>query len=122
MKAGPIGPGGSYEFTFTATPKMKLTLLMMFGQSNDLFYAPEKPIAIFNSKGQPLSGDITDRFFLYDAGTEVDQEVGVGVDQAPRQKMPNTGASENGVVHKAKEEAFYTKTAQLFRITITPEL
>jgi hypothetical protein len=25
------------------------------------------------------------------AGTEVDQEVGIGADQGPRQKAPNTG-------------------------------
>lgn len=118
---GPIGPGGAYEFTLTATRKIKLTLLMMFGQSNDLFYAPAKPIELFNAKGAPLSGDITSRFMLYDAGTEADQEPGIGSDQAPRQKAPNTGADENGVVRKAREQAFYTKTTELFRITITPE-
>jgi hypothetical protein len=122
MRPGPIGPGAAYEFTFTASTKMKLNMVMMFGQSNDLFYAPEKPITLFNGKDEPLSGDITSRFFLYDAGTEVDQELGVGADQAPRQKAANTGASENGVVHKATEErAFYNRTAELFRITITPE-
>ena len=100
---------------------MKLTLLMMFGQSNDLFYAPAKPIELFNAKGDPLSGDITSSFMLYDAGTEADEEPGIGSDQAPRQKAPNTGADENGVVHKAREQVFYTKTTELFRITITPE-
>jgi hypothetical protein len=118
---GPIGPGGAYEFTLTAQPAMKLTLLMMFGQSNDLFYAPAKPIELFNAKGAPLSGDITSRFMLYDAGTEADQEPGIGSDQAPRQKAPNTGANENSVVRLAEQQAFYTKTVELFRITITPE-
>lgn len=116
----PIGPGAAYEFSVNATPKMKLTLVTMFGQSNDYFYATEQPVELFDAAGEPLNGDITARFALYDAGTEVNQEAGVGADQAPRQKTPNTGATENGVVLKAKSDAFYTKTGQLFRVTVTP--
>ena len=116
----PIGPGAAYEFNVSAVPKMKLTLVTMFGQSNDYFYATEKPVELFDEAGEPLSGDITARFALYDAGTEVNQEAGVGADQAPRQKAPNTGAAENGVVSRAKGDAFYAKAAQLFRVTVTP--
>jgi hypothetical protein len=122
MGPGPIGPGGAYEFSITATKGMKLSVVMMFGQSNDLFYSPEPAgVALFDSKGTPVSGDITSKFILWDAGTEVDQELGIGPDQAPRQKAPNTGAAENGVVHKAKKVSFYSKTGELFRVTITPE-
>ena len=117
---GPVGPGAAYEFSVNATPNMKLTLVTMFGQSNDFFYATEKPVELFDEAGEPLSGDITASFALYDAGTEVNQEPGVGSDQAPRQKSPNTGAAENGVVRMAKGDAFYAKTAQLFRVTVTP--
>ena len=116
----PIGPGAAYEFNVSAAPKMKLTLVTMFGQSNDYFYATEKPVELFDDAGEPLSGDITSRFALYDAGTEVNQEAGVGGDQAPRQKAPNTGAAEGGVVRRAQGEAFYSKTGQLFRVTVTP--
>lgn len=115
----PIGPGGAYEFTVNAAPKMKLTLVTMFGQSNDYFYATERPVELFDSAGNPLSGDITARFALYDAGTELNQEPGVGSDQAPRQKGPNLGAAEGGVVRRAKSDAFYAKTGQLFRVTVT---
>ena len=117
---GPIGPGAAYEFTLSAAPKMKLTLVTMFGQSNDYFYATAKPVELFDAAGAPLSGDITSGFILYDAGTEVNQEAGVGSDQAPRQKAPNTGAAEGGVVRRAKGDAFYAKTGQLFRVTVTP--
>jgi len=117
---GPVGPGAAYEFNVNATPKMKLTLVTMFGQSNDYFYATEQPVELFDEAGEPLNGDITARFALYDAGTEVNQEAGVGADQAPRQKSPNTGAAENGVVRMAKGDAFYAKTAHLFRVTVTP--
>ena len=117
---GLIGPGAAYEFTITAARRTKLTLVTMFGQSNDYFYATGEPVKLFDSAGEPLSGDITSRFALYDAGTEVNQEAGVGADQAPRQKMPNTGAAEGGVVRRAKGDQFYSKTGQLFRVTVTP--
>jgi hypothetical protein len=117
---GPIGPGGVYEFSFSAKPGMKLSLITMFGQSNDWFYAPEPGGIPLFDHGQPTSGDITSRFILWDAGTEANEEPGVGPNQAPRQAAPNTGAAENGKVRRAKGSAFYTKTAQLFRVTITP--
>ena len=122
MGPGPIGPGAAYEFSFSATPKMKLYMALMFGQSNDLFYAPDATgIALFDKKGTPLSGDVTDKLVLWDAGTEVNEEEGVGPTQAPRQKTANTGTTENGVVRRAKDVRFYGKNAELFRVTVTAE-
>ncbi|MFN0084722.1 MAG: spondin domain-containing protein [Blastocatellia bacterium] len=117
----PIGPGGAYEFTFTAKPGMKLSVITMFGQSNDWFYAPHRQGIDLFKNGKAISGDITSEFMLFDAGTEVNEEPGVGRNQAPRQSGANTGPAENGKVHPAKESAFFTKTGQLFRVTITPE-
>ena len=121
MGPGPIGPGDAYEFSFKAAPGMKLSLALMFGQSNDYFYANDAGIPLFDAKGKPMGGDVTSRIVLWDAGTEVNQELGVGPDQAPRQKAKNTGAAENGKVRKAKDSSFYLKTAELFRVTVTPE-
>src|SRR5262249_25807628 len=118
---GPIGPGAAYEFTLTAKPGMKLSMTMMFGQSNDWFYAPPAHgIALFEN-GKPISREIHSKFTLYDAGTEKDEEIGIGPNQGPRQKAPNTGEDEHGVVHKPKASVFFNKTAELFRVTITPE-
>ena len=120
-KAGPIGPGGAYEFTFMAKPGMHLSVIMMFGQSNDWFYAPShRGIELFKN-GKTISRDITSEFMLYDAGTEKDEEPGIGPNQGPRQSAPNTGPAENGKVHLAKESTFFNKTGQLFRVTIKPE-
>ena len=122
MGPGPITPGAAYEFSFNATPKMKLYMAFMFGQSNDLFYAPDaNGIALFDAKGNAMSGDVTDKLVLWDAGTEVNEEEGVGPNQAPRQKMANTGDAEKGVVHRAKDVRFYGKSGELFRVTITAE-
>lgn len=118
---GPIGPGASYDFTFTAKPGMKLSMTMMFGQSNDWFYAPPAHgISLFDN-GKAIEGDITSKFTLFDAGTEKDEEIGIGPNQGPRQSAPNTGEDEHGVVHKASTSVFFNKTAELFRVTITPE-
>ena len=73
------------------------------GQSNDWFYSPaEWGIPLFKN-GKPISGDITAQIILWDVGTEVNQEPGIGSDQGPRQKAPNTGEAENRVVRNAKD-------------------
>lgn len=118
---GPIGPGGSYEFSFTAAPGMKLSMTMMFGQSNDWFYAFDADGIHLFEGNRPISGDVTSKLILWDAGTEKDEEPGIGPNQGPRQKAPNTGEDEHGTVHKARKSAFYNKTAELLRVTIAPE-
>jgi hypothetical protein len=122
MAAGPIRPGDSFEFTVTAMPGMKLFMTQMFGQSNDWFYAPgASGIALFDGKGKPVDGDVTDQFILWDAGTEKDEEIGIGPNQGPRQKGTNTGEDENGVVHRVKDARWQGKNAEFFRVTITPK-
>jgi hypothetical protein len=122
MAAGPIRPGDSYEFTVTAAPGMKLFMTQMFGQSNDWFYAPgANGIAMFDAKGVAFRGDLTNQFYLWDAGTEKDEEIGIGPNQGPRQKGLNTGEAENGVVHRVKDERWTGRNTEYFRITITPE-
>ena len=122
MAAGPIRPGDSYEFTVTALPGMKFFMTQMFGQSNDWFYAPSaNGIALFDSKGAPVSGDITDQFYLWDAGTEKNEEIGIGPNQGPRQKGPNTGDDEHGVVHRVNDARWTGRNKEYFRVTITPK-
>ena len=100
---GPITPGAAYEVTVSAMPGERLSLTLMMGQSNDWFYAPaESGIELFKD-GKAISGDITSQIMLWDIGTEVDQEAGIGSDQGPRQKGPNTGKAENGLVKKVAD-------------------
>ena len=120
-KPGPIGPGGAYEFSFTASPGMRLSLALMFGQSNDWFYAPKRQGLDLFTNGKPLSGDITNELMLFDAGTEVDEEPGVGLNQGPRQKNLDDGTPEHGKVHAAKTSTFFTRNGELFKVTITPD-
>jgi hypothetical protein len=121
MTAGPIRPGGSYEYAFTATPGMKFYSTMMFGQSNDWFYSPDaNGIALFDAKGNPITGDVTNKYILWDAGTEADEEIGIGPNQGPRQSATNTGPAEHGVVNRVKD-ARWSNNSEFFRVTITSQ-
>jgi hypothetical protein len=121
MDPGPIGPGGAYEFTLEASEGSSLTFATMFVQSNDLFYAPDEDgIELFDSEGNPLTGDITDMLDLWDAGTEINEEPGVGPNQAPRQSGPNTGPTE-GIVQEVSDGYAYEIVEQLIRVTLTPQ-
>ena len=112
----PAGPGAAYEFTVDAFPGQYLTFATMFVQSNDWFFAPGSDgIALFDADGNPLAGDLTDMVFLWDAGTEVNQTIGEGADQAPRQAGTNTGEAENGPVELVEDFTDYQ-----ILVTITP--
>jgi hypothetical protein len=121
---GPLTPGNRYSFSVEAVPGDRLSLATMYIQSNDLFYAFEPSgLALFGENGQPVSGDVTDRVMLYDAGTEGDQEPGVGLDQAPRQMDTDTGPSGEGriVQVNGEDDGFrYPDPNDIVRVTITP--
>lgn len=120
--SGPITPGKAFEFTFEASSGQKLFLANMWGQSNDIFYGTnELGIDLFDAKDRPISGDITRQLFLYDAGTEVNEEPGFGPNQGPRQKGPNTGLAEIGIVRPLLDQYVYPSVAGTIRVTITPE-
>jgi hypothetical protein len=93
---GPILPGESYSFTFTAAEGDILSFATMLVESNDWFVGAND-IELFTN-GTPVSGNITSMIKLFDGGTEVDEYPGAGNNQALRQSGPNTGIDENGVV------------------------
>jgi hypothetical protein len=117
---GPITPGAAYELTVSAVLGDRLSMTLMMGQSNDWFYAPdESGIELFKD-GKPINGEISSQIILWNAGTEVDQEPGIGSDQGPRQKRPNTGKAETGVVQKVQDGKTYSNAAAVMRVTIKP--
>ena len=95
---GPIFPGDAYQFQFQATNGDHLSLATMLVQTNDTFIAPAATgLALFDGNGDPISGDITGNFPLWDAGTERNEPPGMGPNQAPRQAAANTGPAEGAV-------------------------
>ncbi len=116
---GPIlPPAGNYSFEITAGAGDRLSLATMFVQSNDWFFALDG-VPLFDSSGRPIEGDLTQAARLWDAGTEVDQPVGFGANQAPRQAGPNTGPAQGSVVKQVADPAF-ANPGDFIHITITP--
>ncbi len=115
---GPVLPGDADEFTTYANAGQLLSFATMFVQTNDWFFAPNpEGIALFDADGAPVAGDVTDQVFTFDSGTEVDQEVGTGADQAPRQTGPDTGdADPDDNVRAVDSET----AADYVRVTVTP--
>lgn len=96
-EAMPIGPGQSFTFTLENVPVgYKFGYNTMLVNTNDWFLAYNNSgYELFNEDESPKSGmGATEKSYLYDAGTEVDQEVGFGGDQPMRQAEPNSGAAD----------------------------
>jgi hypothetical protein len=117
---GPIPPGQAYEFEITAEPGQTLSVAWMFGQSNDLFYSNDRPIALFDAAGKPVDGDMTAQLSLWDAGTEVNEEPGLGPNQGPRQKTPDAGTPEHNAVAHVRDKFSYPVIGKVLRMNITP--
>lgn len=122
---GPIPTGNAYEFSITAKPGDKLSMSMMFGHSNDWFFTSGTDgVALFDKSGKPISGDQTKKFSLWDAGTEEDEEPGVGMFQASRQSVPNTGPAEHEKIQMVSKRGFSFSSPAVnktIRVTIVPE-
>jgi hypothetical protein len=117
---GPLTPGQGYSFEVTATPGQTLSLAWMFGQSNDLFYSNDRPIALFDAAGKPKSGEMILQLSLWDAGTEVNEEPGLGPNQGPRQKTPEAGVAERNAVTHVSDRFSYPRTGDVLRLSIAP--
>lgn len=121
---GPIGAGRAYEFTVMAEPGARLSFASMLGQSNDWFYGSyDNGIALWDTRGNPVSGDVTSQVVLWDAGTEVNQALGLGKDQGPRQAAPNTGAADpDNKIRMVQDPSGRTPAvSRVVRVTIMPE-
>jgi len=117
---GPLTPGQGYQFEISALPGQSLSVAWMFGQSNDLFFANDRPIALFDAAGKPVKGDMTPQLALWDAGTEVNEEPGLGPNQGPRQATPDAGVTEHNAVAHVRDQFHYPTVAQVLRLSIAP--
>lgn len=120
-EAGPLTPGNAYEFAVQASPGDRLSFATMFVPSNDLFFAPDdRGLALFDGE-DPISGDVTHGVALWDAGTEANEEPGVGGHQPQRQMEAGAGTDEGGVVRNVAAVADghdYPYVSEVVRVTI----
>ena len=63
-------------------------------------------IAVIADDQAQVTGDVTDMVYLWDAGTEANQEPGLGADQAPRQSAGNTGAADSDSNVRRADDTF----------------
>jgi hypothetical protein len=118
---GPAAPGQAFELTIHGNPGEALSFATMFGMSNDWFFATRpEGIALFDN-GIPRSCDVTNDVFLYDAGTEGDEELDVGPNTAPQQPAPNTGRVDRITeVREVTIERYPTPAVLHIRVTLRP--
>ncbi len=127
---GALAMGQAYEITFTAGKGQKISFASMFGESNDWFFAPgPNGIALYDAQGAPVSGDVTSQVSLWNAGTEIDQEPGVGDSVGPKQPAPDYGAPDSDATVRAlgaattlADGSSFTLPAisDMIKVTLTP--
>ncbi len=123
---GPLLPGGTYRLLITVQQaatgggqNARVSLASMFLQSNDVFVAsPEGGLRLFDDAGNVITGDRSGELLLLDAGTEVNQEPGLGADQALRQMDFNQGAAEGGIVRGVDDGFVYPSVPSVLRMTV----
>src|SRR5688572_22856656 len=129
--AGPLGAGDAFEISFSAGRGQRFSFATMLGESNDWFFAPRpQGIALFDGVGTPRSGDVTGEVALWNAGTEVDEEPGVGEFVGPRQSAPDAGDPDpDATIRELGETIPLTdgstfvrpSTAAMIRVNLEPQ-
>jgi len=96
---GPLLPGSKYQFVFDASPGDSLSFASMLAATNDVFIAAkDSGIPLFDEEGVALTGNVSDQFFLWDAGTEGNEEPAIGLNTVTNQLSANTGTAGEGKV------------------------
>jgi hypothetical protein len=68
-----------------------------------------------------MNCDSTAEVVLYDAGTEMDQEIAIGPDTAPQQPVPDTGVADpDDRVRAIATNEYREPVGAHLRVTITP--
>jgi hypothetical protein len=115
-KAGPIGPGGAFEFSFDAQPGDYLSFATMFGDSSDSFFAPDgNGIALYNAKGQPVMGDVSIFVQLWDVGTMTNEAPFTASHKSPAEKYPVQLLSDRN------DGYAYPSTLGMIKVSITAD-
>lgn len=111
-----------FEFDVTASPETPyLSFATMLVQSNDMFLAPAGGgIPLFDDEGEPIAGQfVTDKLLFWDAGTEINEVLGEGANQAPRQLSANIGPKdENATVRPADASLDFPTVVETVRVYV----
>jgi hypothetical protein len=121
---GPIVPGTKYRFTFDASPGDSLSFATMLAATNDVFFGPgDTGIPLFQGH-EPIEGDVTSQIHLWDAGTEGNEEPGIGPNTVTNQLAADTGTAGEGVVQligDVNDGYAYPAVSSVLKVTISHE-
>ncbi len=119
---GLLHPGSKYRAVVEGVPGTSLSIALMFVESNDVFVAPgPSGIPLFDTEGNPITGDVTEHFSLWDAGTELNEEPGLGANQPARQSAPNTGQMDPDTAVRLVDDGFtYPEVSDILRVSVMP--
>jgi len=71
----------------------------MLAATNDVFFGPKDlGIPLFDADNLALTGDISSQVYLWDAGTEGNEEPSIGPNTVTNQLAANTGTAGEGKV------------------------
>jgi hypothetical protein len=118
---GALTPGNAYTFEVKAVPGDRLTFVTMYGMSNDWFFgtAPEG-IELFDASGKPVTGDVSSMLHLYDAGTELSEELGIGPNTGPQQSSADQGMTDTDMnVREVSSSAYPTPVTSHLKLTLS---
>lgn len=113
---GPIRFGDAYDIDFEALPGDRFSFASMYGASNDwIFASRDDGIALFDSGGQPVTGDVTADVSIWDVGTELNEEPAIG----PNIGGPEGPADPNNTVRQLANSDYPVPADQHILVTIT---
>jgi len=122
---GPIVPGTRYQFSFDASPGDALSFVTMLAATNDVFFGPgDTGIPLFDGNHQPIAGNVTSQIRLWDAGTEGNEEPGIGPNTVSQQPAADTGTPGEGVVEllsDVNDGYTYPAVSSVLEVTISHE-
>jgi hypothetical protein len=123
---GPILPGAKYQFSFDASPGDALSFASMLAATNDVFFAPAATgIPLFSADGTPVSGDVSEQVSLWDAGTEGNEEPGIGPNTVTNQLAANSGTPGEGKVQLlsavSSDTYPYPTSQSVLKVTLAAE-
>jgi hypothetical protein len=118
---GAARPGAAFEGEISALPGDRLSFATMFGMSNDWFFATDPDgIELFTADGAPMSGDVTHMVNIYDTGTELDEEIGIGPNTGPQQATFDSGIADPIRQVRAVGSRYPFPASTHLRVTLTP--
>ena len=118
---GPLRPGSAYTFEVSARPGDTLSFVTMYGMSNDWFFGTSaEGIALFDAMEQPVTGDFSSALRLYDAGTELSEELGIGPNTGPQQSSADMGLADTDMnVREVASSVYGAPVSTHLKLTIS---